>query len=669
MEFENEIIAIKKRSQFSLEGGKLPLSLYTRRIINPEKLSDYLNERSNKGLCGTINLGSTCYMNSVLTCLINCKELVYYFLKGDYLKDINDEEKDIPREFSLLIHKYWVENIENVDPEVFKDLLSEKFPQFNGNKQQDANEFYISVLNSLNESLKVPIINVNNEQIQIEPRDSDLENSKKCWNLYLKYNDSLITDLFCGQLKQTIRCPICKVIKKKFDSFNILNLPINKNEKKYIYNFQFFYVPKYCIRRAVRIYYKKYRNDCTFAECLEKLKNEENFIYRNKINELIINKTTNKKSEGFIDDKSILEDCIKQRTFYFCYDVIIGKRKHIPIYLKKEGSVLSQFPLQLFFDEKDDLDVFKLNIYYMIRKYFFSPLKPDDIEIDQLSRDIIIYIKNKNIDDESILNAIKEEYYGVFKSNNLNENAKIFIENLPFKILLVNTENENDIIIFSSDFINLSQEFKEKTKIQDLTESILSLTDILKEYYFLIEFNPNSEYINKYTLNFNIFTKCNCSYEENQNNNDILTLDECFKNFIKEEKLKEGEEWDCPNCCRKVLAKKKIDFYYLPKIFVICLTRFTKDNDNLLKNQEEIDFKIKDMDMKEYMVGPDKEHSKYDLFAYVQHIGTIDNGHYTSICNNSGSWYKYDDSQVKEIDINKKDNSSAYILFYKRQTD
>lgn len=337
--------------------------------------------------------------------------------------------------------------------------------------------------------------------------------------------------------------------------------------------------------------------------------------------------------------------------------------------MKKEGSVLSQFPQQLLFDEKDDLDIFKLNIYYIIRKYFFSPLKPDDIEIDQLTRDIITYIKNKNIDDESILNAIKEEYNEVFKSNNLKENAKIFIENLPFKILLVNTENENDIIIFSSDFINLSQEFKEKTKIQNLEESILSLTDILKEYYFLIEFNPNSEYINKYTLNFNIFTKCNCSYEENQNNNDILTLDECFKNFIKEEKLNEGEEWDCPNCSRKVLAKKKIDFYYLTKIFVICLTRFTKDNDNLLKNQEEIDFKIKDMDMKEYMVGPDKEHSKYDLFAYIQHIGTIDNGHYTSICNNSGSWYKYDDSQVNEIDINKKDNSSVYILFYKRQTD
>ena len=114
---------------------------------------------------------------------------------------------------------------------------------------------------------------------------------------------------------------------------------------------------------------------------------------------------------------------------------------------------------------------------------------------------------------------------------------------------------------------------------------------------------------------------------------------------------------------------KKIEFYYLPKIFVVCFTRFSKDNDIWLKNKEEIDFKIKDMDMKEYMIGPDKEHSKYDLFALVQHYGTIENGHYISICNNSDRWYKYDDSCVNEININEKDTSNAYILFYKRQTD
>ena len=87
------------------------------------------------------------------------------------------------------------------------------------------------------------------------------------------------------------------------------------------------------------------------------------------------------------------------------------------------------------------------------------------------------------------------------------------------------------------------------------------------------------------------------------------------------------------------------------------------------KNQDDIDFKIENLDMKEYMIGPDKEHSKYNLFAIIQHYGTIENGHYTSICKNNGIWYKYDDSKIYEIDIKEAQNSNAYILFYRRQTD
>lgn len=658
----------KERSQLSLEGGKMPLSLYSRRVINPEKIFDFLNDNSSKGICGTKNIGNTCYLNSVLTCLINCQEIVYYFLNGDYKKDININEPKIVEEFYKLIKQYWVEQTKVVIPEDFKDFMSEIFPQFKDFRQQDANEFLISTLNILNEGLKAQNFNINNELIFAQPDESDEENSKRFWNSNLKFNDSIITDLFCGQLKQTIFCPECKNLKIKFECFNILNLPIPKNEKNYIYNFQFFYVPKYGIRRTVRIYYKKYLNEATFGECLEKLKYEENFKYKNKIDKLVINKTSKKKSMGFISEKTTLEECIKDRIFYFCYDLEIGKNKGIPIYMKKEGGVLSDYPRYLFFSEDENLDSLRLKIYYLIRKYIFSPLKSDDIEIDDLTIEIIKYIKDKKIDDRTIINLINEEYKNSFKIDNLNENARIFIENLPFTILLVNKKNENDKIIFTSDFINLSEDIKRKAKIKNFEDSIMSLNDILKEYEFLIEFYPNSDYIHKYAFNLNISTRCNCTYEEKENIKK-LTLDDCFKNFIKEEKLKEGEEWNCTFCNKKVLAKKKLELYYLPKIFVVCLTRFSKDNENIQKNQEEVDFKINGMNMKEYMIGPDKEHSKYNLFAIIQHIGTLENGHYTSVCNNMGIWYKYNDSSVNEIEINGEDNSSAYILFYRRLTD
>ena len=54
---------------------------------------------------------------------------------------------------------------------------------------------------------------------------------------------------------------------------------------------------------------------------------------------------------------------------------------------------------------------------------------------------------------------------------------------------------KNKKILFSSDFKDLSEEFKEKTNIRSFNEPIQSLSNILKNYCFLIEFNPNSDYI------------------------------------------------------------------------------------------------------------------------------------------------------------------------------
>ena len=79
------------RSTFSLAKAKKPLSIYTRRVMDISKIGEYLNQNSARGRIGGINLGNTCFMNSSIACLSNCTELTYYFLKGDYKKDINVE--------------------------------------------------------------------------------------------------------------------------------------------------------------------------------------------------------------------------------------------------------------------------------------------------------------------------------------------------------------------------------------------------------------------------------------------------------------------------------------------------------------------------------------------------------------------------------------------------
>jgi len=63
--------------------------IYQRRIIDVHKLPELLDERSNKGLCGSQNLGNTCFMNSAIQCVSHSLGLTYYFLSGEYEADIN----------------------------------------------------------------------------------------------------------------------------------------------------------------------------------------------------------------------------------------------------------------------------------------------------------------------------------------------------------------------------------------------------------------------------------------------------------------------------------------------------------------------------------------------------------------------------------------------------
>ena len=75
-----------------------------------------------------------------------------------------------------------------------------------------------------------------------------------------------------------------------------------------------------------------------------------------------------------------------------------------------------------------------------------------------------------------------------------------------------------------------------------------------------------------------------------------------------------------------------MDLYYLPKILIICFKRFTKLTYGQEKNEDNVEFPINLMDMKDFMIGPDREHSIYDLLAVSQHYGSTEGGHYTVIC-------------------------------------
>ena len=694
-EKENSSEEENKRSELSLEGAKPPLSIYTRRVVNVSNISKYLTEESSHGLCGGKNLGNTCFMNSSIACISNCVELTYYFLSGDYKKDINKENKlgmggRLAKSWGALLHQYWVEKTRVGNPAEFKKTLGDKVKMFRGFGQQDSNEFMNFFIDYLNEDLngttQKPYVQLESKK----PDETDEECAKRFWECNLRRNNSIITDLFCGQYKSTIICPECGNINITFDPFNTLTLPlVNKNEEinninddyEYIDEFHIFYVPKYSIRKPVRIIIKNILKNMNFIQLFKNLGNKRDFIYKDQINQLYFTNISNCIFKNFIEDISEIEDHIND--FIFCYDVFDELENiKIPLYFKN-----SQFPRMISTTEDVTLEELRKKIYLSLRRYIYSPLVEisENKEKDIISQEINNYLHNMNIKDEKIIEMIEDEYKKIFDKDNQDEKIKRnidnFINDLPFKIYLQeNNSNKQIIIIDKNNFYNISKELSDLLGINSFQDTFCEKLNLLQNYELYVEFDIKSKYLKDKEMNLNscliyksdfknVKIKKNKSQKNSTLNNGIITLGDCINNFCRQEKLEPGNEWYCPKCKKHTLASKKMELFYLPKILIICFKRFIRESFRWRKNEVFVDFPINNLDMGEYMIGPDKEHSKYNLFAVSQHYGSTGFGHYTAVCKNFEKWYSYNDSSVHPCSENDSRSSAAYVLFYRRETD
>ena len=257
---------------------------------------------------------------------------------------------------------------------------------------------------------------------------------------------------------------------------------------------------------------------------------------------------------------------------------------------------------------------------------------------------------------------------------------------MPFQIYIRKDSsgyyyNRETISLFDSkNFPYFNKKLKDFLDIKAFSTPFDDSNIRLNNYELVLKLNQQSKYINKDTFNLNKFDSIEFDYKpkkkeepkkegEEDELSGKMTLEKCLKKFCKEEQLEQGDEWYCSRCKKHVLAKKKMELYYVPKILIICFKRFVKDSYRWEKNEDEVEFPINNLDLKNFVIGPDKEHSKYDLFGVSQHYGSTGFGHYTAVCKNDGKWFDYNDSSCHETNASSAQSSAAYVLFYRRQTD
>ena len=650
------------------------LSPFTRTIIDIHDLDSLLTKNVNHGVCGGHNLGNTCFMNSSIACLSNCSELTAYFLTEKFKQNINKKNKQglqgkLAYAWYDLLKQYWTTKTRTGDPSAVKSTVAKKVKKFAGYGQQDSNEFMTEFLSILNEDLNKSDKKEYKELKEKGNDETELDCAKRFWDLHLKRNDSIITDLFCGLLKSNVVCSECGFNNITFDPFNTLTLAIpNRNYikeriDKYM-DTSLFYIPKYCFGKSctLAIHVPK---DIKYKDLGQEINKLDKFGY--KLDKLIYIKVSDSKLKNIMD---LNEEKGNKAEYIFAFDDLRKNEntKIIPLYMYKSESI-SAFPRILFLEENATFAELKKQIYYYARNFITSPYTKNEEEKDSLDNKLQ-HLKNNNElkteEREKYINdsieLIDKEFNKIFVEDKDKEELNEYFNDFPYKITLTKTfEDTNHITLFEGK--NNLESLKELNITTD-EDSIKSLLEN-KDYCINIILKHKSKYsIPKINLNSCV------SFQGKDVGARVkeINLDDLLDYFCSDEHLEKGNEWKCGNCHKKVNITKKFSIFYVPKLLIICLKRFAKSGYGYGKDDTHINFPIENLDMGKYICGPDKDHSKYDLFAVSQHYGGCGGGHYTAVCKNiDGNWYSYNDSSVSSTSASSAITSAAYVLFYRRK--
>lgn len=185
----------------------------------------------SKGLCGLINYGNTCYLNSAIQCLMATDVLTQFFLDNKFDKPNNI----MTHEWSKLVEGFYEENC-TISPlsfyKRFIQLSVKKNLDFRVSSQNDVQEFLIFLIDQFHEEIKKKVIITISGKI-INDNDKLAFQAMKEWRNFFKDNYSKIIDIFYGQLVSQIS--IMKNNKLHLESTTyspicFFSLPIPDNE-------------------------------------------------------------------------------------------------------------------------------------------------------------------------------------------------------------------------------------------------------------------------------------------------------------------------------------------------------------------------------------------------------------------------------------------------------
>uniref|UniRef100_A0AAQ4PE41 ubiquitinyl hydrolase 1 n=1 Tax=Gasterosteus aculeatus aculeatus TaxID=481459 RepID=A0AAQ4PE41_GASAC len=269
------------------------------------------------GFTGLVNLGNTCFMNSVIQSLSNTRELRDYFHDRGFEAEINCNNPlgtggRLAIGFAVLLRALWKGTHHAFQPSKLKAIVASKASQFTGYAQHDAQEFMAFLLDGLHEDLNRIQNKPYTETVDSDGRLDEVV-SEEAWQRHKMRNDSFIVDLFQGQFKSKLVCPTCSKVSITFDPFLYLPVPLPQKQKV----LSVFYFAKEPHKKPVKFLVSVSKENSSTAEVLDSI--SRNVRVRPE-NLRLAEVGKNRFQRLFLPSHSL--DMVSSSDMLFCFEVL-----------------------------------------------------------------------------------------------------------------------------------------------------------------------------------------------------------------------------------------------------------------------------------------------------------------------------------------------------------
>ena len=184
-------------------------------------------------------MGSTCFMNATLQCLLHISELSLYFLL-EYQNDSKSLDKinhysyskgNISREYYKVVNDVYSSQT-SIGPRKFKDTIGRYNLQFSLSEANDSKDLIIYLLQTFHEEL-----NYFGDKIYNGPTNSQnqLNRVNSFYQFMMSYNMtnfSIASKLFFGTYENKTRCYGCNNIFYSYQKFEFISFGVKNYQNK-----------------------------------------------------------------------------------------------------------------------------------------------------------------------------------------------------------------------------------------------------------------------------------------------------------------------------------------------------------------------------------------------------------------------------------------------------